>query len=524
MEVGIDVYEGIAAQYQTAAALLLHGKLSDVGQIVGSFVLGEVGNVGTQLRAQHTGNLELQIEIAEEVQLRQIQHVQVAGVLIGHHVLPVQDAPAQILHQLSRQHVDASALLIDTTRQPLAEVFAVDGVFHSEVGVVLDLRDSYTKVGIGLAIAEHSLDVGSRLLVELSVPPEELGVVVLLEVAGCYAVEVGFGSQCHRIAKETEVQVGVEVKSERTGIHARDTQLCQKVEVEGVALCSRDLATHVQTVPRVLAHHVAGGVGIVLRHLELTALVGDESLESCLHILVEPFEQGDGKGILDGEVLGFVVDGVGAIQALVVQVVVFLGEIVFGSVVGLVDAVVVVDFHRMDEARHGHVFALHRGLDGVFQLLGTLQAVQLFLRLHLDARGVGQFGLLAFARLITHDNGILGDRQEQVAESPVTKTFLPNNVEHPLLVKPLPIRAFEAFIRLSDGLLGGITVITYHKLTLNSKVCVRTVRKCSCDIGALAVMEVNTLQIKAKATHHVAKRQRQTLPHVIPMTKGKTIQ
>lgn len=46
----------------------------------------------------------------------------------------------------------------------------------------------------------------------------------------------------------------------------------------------------------------------------------------------------------------------------------------------------------------------------------------------------------------------------------------------------------------------------------------------NCYVCALTVMEVNTLQVEAKATHHVAKRQRQTLPHVIPMTKGKAIQ
>ena len=122
------------------------------------------------------------------------------------------------------------------------------------------------------------------------------------------------------------------------------------------------------------------------------------------------------------------------------------------------------------------------------------------------------------------DDRILGERQQQTAEVLITKALLPHYVLHPLHVECLPISPFLVVMGLADGLLGSITVITHDKLTLNSNVCVRTVRERSCYVGALAVMEVDALQVEVITTHHVAERQRQSLPHVIAMTKGITIQ
>lgn len=53
-----------------------------------------------------------------------------------------------------------------------------------------------------------------------------------------YAVQVCLGSQRHRVAEEPEVDVGVEVQSQRAGIHARHAQFGNEVEVEGLALHS----------------------------------------------------------------------------------------------------------------------------------------------------------------------------------------------------------------------------------------------------------------------------------------------
>ena len=103
-----DVDPGIATQLDAAVGILLYGKLVELRAEVGRIVLGEPGGVGSQFDTQHAGNLELQVEVGEEVERRQGQHVLVARVLIGHHVLPVQRSQTEVLVQLCREDVDVA--------------------------------------------------------------------------------------------------------------------------------------------------------------------------------------------------------------------------------------------------------------------------------------------------------------------------------------------------------------------------------------------------------------------------------
>jgi hypothetical protein len=73
-------------------------------------------------------------------------------------------------------------------------------------------------------------------------------------------------------------------------------------------------------------------------------------------------------------------------------------------------------------------------------------------------------------------------------------------------------------------LLGIEAIVILHKNTLDSKVPGSAIRESPNNVGTLTVIEVNTLQVEAKTPYHIAKRQRETILYIIPMTKGKTIQ
>ena len=98
----------------------------------------------------------------------------------------------------------------------------------------------------------------------------------------------------------------------------------------------------------------------------------NKHLHAGSHIFVEAFEQGQRHRVLDAQVFCLVIDGVAAIGILVVQVIECLCIVAGGRLVGLIDAVVVIQVEGMDEARHGHEFTFHGGIDGVLDSLLAL--------------------------------------------------------------------------------------------------------------------------------------------------------
>ena len=110
-----------------------------------------------------------------------------------------------------------------------------------------------------------------------------------------------------------------------------------------------------------------------------------KDLHASLGILVEAFEQGNGKRVLDGQELRPVIDGVTLMVHLVVHVVVLVGIVFGGCGVGQVGTAVVVDVERMDEAGDGNELVLHRGIDGVLAGLNGQQAVALLMAVNDDA-------------------------------------------------------------------------------------------------------------------------------------------
>ena len=222
MHVGIDVNERIATNLLTTVFILLNGKLSQLWQIVRGFILGEERHTATQLHTQHTGYLELQIEVGEEIEGWQGQHIFVAGVLVCQHILPIDDTQAEMLHQLGCQHIDVATLLIDAASHSRTVVgLLVNIILHAEVAVVLYLVDSHTQASICLLIFEVTFYVGMCLATQILIPPEVFGMVAIQIESRVETFEEGFGSQSDSIAQQREVEVGVEVYFHVTGIYAR---------------------------------------------------------------------------------------------------------------------------------------------------------------------------------------------------------------------------------------------------------------------------------------------------------------
>ena len=88
-------------------------------------------------------------------------------------------------------------------------------------------------------------------------------------------------------------------------------ELCLQVEVQRLTLGLAQLPSHtdVMFLPRLFDGSGSNGI----RHAERTIFVGEESLQSCLHVFVEAFEQSQSEGVLHLEVLRLVVDRVVAI-------------------------------------------------------------------------------------------------------------------------------------------------------------------------------------------------------------------
>ena len=151
--------------------------------------------------------------------------------------------------QLCRQDADGLRLLEDTSRQVRAP--RCGGVIaHAEVGVVLNAVDGYAQLRVGLVVREESLDACAGLLGEAVVPPEFLRVVAAEVERGVLPVEIGACRQADGIAEEREVQVGVEVHFQLSGILTDNPELAHHVEVQRAALRLVDLSADADIVLR----------------------------------------------------------------------------------------------------------------------------------------------------------------------------------------------------------------------------------------------------------------------------------
>ena len=188
--------------------------------------------------------------------------------------------------------------------------------------------------------------------------------------------QVGACRQADGVAQQSEVQVDTGVKFQLAGILTSQPRLSQQVVVQGVALRALQLSADADVMLRpvsqsrrlLFGRHACFSVCDCRRgelgHLVAPQLVGSKGLQTCRHVLVEPFEQGDGKGVAHVQKARGVVNRVAGIAPphLVVESV---GIVVLGTGVGAVHVVVAPQVEGVDEAGDGHELALHCGINGV---------------------------------------------------------------------------------------------------------------------------------------------------------------
>ena len=85
--------------------------MTDVRRIIRSLVAGEVSGVGTQLDIQYFYHLELDEEVGIYVEVWHWQGTLAAGMLVGNHILPVENTELEVLLQLRCNQIDGVAAL-----------------------------------------------------------------------------------------------------------------------------------------------------------------------------------------------------------------------------------------------------------------------------------------------------------------------------------------------------------------------------------------------------------------------------
>ena len=402
VHVHVDVDDGVVAQLHVVLAVLLDAILQQLRTIVGSGILGEEAHVAAQIDGEHPGYLEVQVEVAVDVQVGDGQHVLLAALLVGDHRLPVQRTEREVLAELECEQADVARMLVEGDLVTGA-LFAVHRVLMSEVYVVLQVVYGHAQACPRLLVPEQTLDAGARLFLERVVPPKVPAVVAALEEGGVQQVVVSAGHELHRVAEELEVEVGCRIHLQLSGILAQQPSLGRHVVVEQGALRLAQLTAHTEVVLVVFAESARRRVG----DFEVSQVRRDEAFQPRLRPFVETLEKRDGERVLQFEELHLVVDAV--------RLQVFLQGVCGGVEalrcgVGLVDALVAVELRRVDEAGHGYVFVLHE-----LVFLGLLLVVGQQTVGHLlaaDGHAVACFLLHVPSGFVAHNLRIVGPSGE----------------------------------------------------------------------------------------------------------------
>ena len=122
-------------------------------------------------------------------------------------------------------------------------------------------------------------------------------------------MEIGRGGQLNGVAEEREIEVGIEIDKQLSGIGTCEISLETGVEMECFALCLADSGTEAEVV--LGDAMLVKGTRFERVGLCVGAVIGgDKRLQTGLHVFIEPFEQSDGEGIFDLHVLRHIVDRV----------------------------------------------------------------------------------------------------------------------------------------------------------------------------------------------------------------------
>ena len=103
VEVGIDVHDGVVANFLLCFAFL-HAELSEGRAVVGGCIFREVAGIGTEVDAEHAGNLEAHEEIGVDVQIGNGKHIAIRSLLIGEQGILVQRNYDEVMRYLGVAH------------------------------------------------------------------------------------------------------------------------------------------------------------------------------------------------------------------------------------------------------------------------------------------------------------------------------------------------------------------------------------------------------------------------------------
>ena len=120
--------------------------------------------------------------------------------------------------------------------------------------------------------------------------------------------------------------------------------------MKGLALSLTQLTAYAQ---RMLIELLESAFGI--RQFVVAEVIAGESFQTSLCPLAESLERSHCHGVLDAPVTGLIVD---RIACKLAGIVVLLEIVVLWSLVSLVDALVVVKLHGVDEAGYRNIFCL----------------------------------------------------------------------------------------------------------------------------------------------------------------------
>ncbi len=164
-------------------------------------------------------------------------------------------------------------------------------------------------------------------------------------------VEMRLCGKAHRVAEESEIQVRAAFRLYLSGIASGQPCLERCRVVEGASLRLVQLSANAEVV---LVVHVCAAVKC--RQREMSEVRSGKDFESRFRPFVEAFEHGDCQGVFNRIILCHVKDGVTAEAVVHVEVV---RVVVVRGIVRLVYSLVIVEFERMYETRHRHVFVFH---------------------------------------------------------------------------------------------------------------------------------------------------------------------
>ena len=132
VEVGVGIDDGSISRFHPIVVArgshFLLGILSDGRAVVGRVIRGEEAGIGTEIDAQHAGNLESQEKIGVNVQVGHGNRVLIRRFLVGDDAFPVERTEREILRERGRQHCDGIAILPHADRVVCASEILGDAV------------------------------------------------------------------------------------------------------------------------------------------------------------------------------------------------------------------------------------------------------------------------------------------------------------------------------------------------------------------------------------------------------------